>query len=145
MNVLRMRVKPRPTSGMTEIAFYSCPDVKRDPVKTLAYVQKVADERHIACDYELVSELEYFAIRGAREWMMSEPGDFEADHLFRIKLVRSGFATSINKITAITMMDDGHTLKVATDAEVLVIDTEKGTAIIDPIMRADHTLRGSEP
>lgn len=143
MNIIRMKVTPRPESGMEEVMFYSCPDIKGDPEKTLKHVQKTADCRNVACDYAIVPDRDYFAVRGAREWRITEPGDFDADHLFRVKLIRAGFVSSAQQVTSIRMSDeDDKIVQAYSEFEVMTVHTVTGEVRVDPIMRADHTLRG---
>lgn len=143
MNTLRMKLTPRPNAGTEEIAFYSCPDIKGDPEKTLKHVQKTANDRNVAFDYALVSDRDYFAVRGAREWRLSEPGDFDADQLFRVKLVRAGFVSSASQVTSLGMTGhDDITVRTCSEFEVMTINTMTGDVQVDPIMRADNTLRG---
>lgn len=137
MNIIRMKLVPRADAGTTEVSFYSCPDVKGDPEKTRQFIQRTADSRNVAFEYIIVSDLEYHAVRGAREWLLSEPGDSHADYCFRNILVRAKFAPAPERITGINCTgEDDTTVIVSTEMEQMTIDTKTGDVKVEPTLRA---------
>jgi len=133
MKILRMKITPRPESGMTELSFYSCPDVKGDPAKTLAHIQRVADQKQVGCDYEICDERTYWAVRGARMWLISEPGDKKADARFRQELVSAGILdTKDRPVAMVCTGEDDHRVQVLTDLETTMIDTKSGEITVTP-------------
>lgn len=138
MEILRMKVTPRPESGMSEVSFYSCPDMKGNANKTLAYIQKVADQRQVACDYELCDERTYWAVRGARMWLISEPGDKRADAKFRKELCSAGIIDTPERAIGIVCTgEDDFRVQIVTEIEVTTIDTNTGEIKVDPIPRSE--------
>ncbi len=138
MKILRMKITPRPESGMTELSFYSCPDIKRNPDKTLKHIQKTADARNIGCDYEICDERTYWAVRGARMWLISEPGDKRADARFRQELRSAGIIDDVTKpIGIVCTGEDDYRAQIVTEIEVTTIDTKTGDIKVDPIPKSE--------
>lgn len=126
MKLLRMKLTPRSGCSL-EVTWYSCPDTKGDPKKTLALVQREADKRGLNIDYSLATEQDYVAQRAARLWMFTEPGDEAADKTLKLALVRAGLFEDTGDIVRIATDDDGKDhVMVFTGTTVTIIDTQAG-------------------
>lgn len=116
MKTLRFKLTPHPHAATShlEVLFYSCPDIKGDPDKTLAHLQKVAKQRHVAFDYELTTDLEYFAVRGARTWLYTDPTDLTATEAFKAALMRAGaFAIGTEILGVMQSGGSGHGVQLS--------------------------------
>lgn len=142
MKTLRFKLTPHAHAETShlEVVWYSCPDIKGDPLKTLAHVIKIAKQRHVAFDYELATELEYYAVRGARAWLFTDPDDLMATEAFKSALVRGGaFKTCAEIIGIVTTGADDHKVQVITETTCTTIDTRTGE-----IRTQDHVPKGWE-
>jgi len=126
MIILRMKVTPPAGQEYLGISFYSCPDVKNNPQKTLAFVQQQAVRKGVRFTYELATDADYYAQRGARAWLMTDPSS-ELDNLrFEAELVRAGlYENGAEIIGFITVNKD--VVQVITEKTCRTIDTKAGT------------------
>src|SRR6266705_2650984 len=115
MKTLRYKLTPKPGSKITDITWFSGPDIKGNAEKTLAHVQKIADQKNVAVTNSLVSDLEYLTMRAARAWLMTEPGDEAEDKNFKFKLVAAGlFQDTADIISFVCGQVDDTTVQVIT-------------------------------
>lgn len=143
MKTLRMRLTPRPESGLTEISLYSCPDVINDPKKTLDHIQKIANQNAVAVDYELTTDLVYFAVRGGREWLITNPDSWGKDHMFHLALVRAGVLPNANHPSRIIRSDEhDYIIHVFTTTECTSVDTKNANVMVHTYARAQKAHKG---
>ena len=143
MKTLRFKLTPVPAAAETvhcEVLFYSCPDIKGNPVKTLAHLQKVAAQRQTGFTYELTDDEQYFAVRGARVWLFTDPDDLMATKAIESTLVRGGVFDTCAEIIGIICPDtDNSRVQVITEKTCLTIHVRTGE-----ITKQNHVPEGWE-
>lgn len=143
MKTLLLRVVPKEGSPASTVAWHSYPNVAGDARITLEGLQAAADMNNVAVTYELASDLEYFACRGARKWLMSEPGDSDEDHAFKVALIRAGVIANISESCVISCDEvDDEIVLVNTTRGTTLINTATGTVTQHQAALPDLTLRG---
>ncbi len=129
MKTLRIKAVPRAGSYIKQVNWLSCPSV--DPEAQIKRMQALADAKHVAVIYTQATDLEYFANRGAREWLMSEPGDTLADDAFKAALVSAGVLGSNTDVCVIccTGVDDTSVM-ITTVNKCYLIRTDSGAVVV---------------
>lgn len=130
MKTLRMRVVYQNSEMFASM--YSCPDIKGNPQKTLAHVQKVGDRRNgPIARYELVDDQTYLVVKAARVWEMTPQGEVGDDMDFKIKMVRAGLFEDTGDI--LMLVKAGDRVQVITEKEIVTVDTHHATIKRDPM------------
>jgi hypothetical protein len=141
MKTLRIKVTSMESPSNPHVALFSHPDIKHDTDKTLEHIRAEAVAIHKARQadvYELIDDLTYYAVRGARLWILTEPGDWDGDHLFRLAMVRAGIVKDTSQVHRMeTTGADDFTVKVTTDIEQFTINTKDAIVTIHTPARAE--------
>ena len=84
--------------------------------------------------YTDVDDLTYFAIRAARLWLLSEPGDVAADKQFHVELVKAGLVPDTRDILGVVCTgEDDYRVQVVTEATIFTLDTNAATVTSVPM------------
>lgn len=138
MKTIRLKLTPRADSATKDVTFFSCPLLGGNGSEDmLEMVQQAADAQDLRIDYTIATELEYFAVRGARAWLLTEPGNVMEDHVFKVALVNGGLVADTSEIIGIIMTgEDDYIVQVVTEKECTTIDTKAGTVRTEPHVKS---------